>query len=388
MTPGYEFLSVLRLARIIQALEDRRLLPQELLFVNRTPITPAMDNEIIARNINRVQIADVISDDSRAVTYAAGKLQLETTLIPNIKHGKHLTQEHLNQLAMLNSASARPDTAEMGNNEIYGNFLVSMIDDLRVGVYQRVEQLIIAMHLDSYSYDRLGMKISGSWGIPADLKVTPAVPWTDPVNAKPVDDVWTLKRLASVRYGAMFDRMTMSTQAFLYMIATAEFQAKARTTLPLFINYTNIPQANTEFQKNIATSILGLKELELYDARYWSVDSAGQITSAPYLPTNKVILADSGNDNNAAVQDFANGVTTESTLSGLLPNTGTGVIGGFGAGRRGPVPYASIPPDLNPPQLRLWCVMRGFPRRFRLQASSVLTVGSFVDTAIPVGEPF
>lgn len=388
MTPGYEYLSVLRLGRIIEALEDKRLLPQELLFVNRTPITPAMDNEIIARNINRIQIADVISDDSRAVTYAAGKLQLETTVVPNIKHGKHLSQENLNQLAMLNAASARPDTSDMGNNEIYGNFLVSMIDDLRVGVYQRVEQLLIAMHLDSIAYDRLGMKISGTWGIPSDLKVTPSVPWTDPVNATPVNDIWNLKRTASVRYGAMFDRATMSTQAFLYMIATAEFQAKARTTLPLFINYTNIPAANTEFQKNIATSILGLKELELYDARYWSVDSAGQQTSSPYLPTNKVILANTANDNNAAVQDFANGITTESTLSGLLPNTGTGVIGGFGAGRRGPVPYASIPPDLNPPQLRLWCVMRGFPRRFRLQASAVLTVGSFVDTAIPVGEPY
>lgn len=388
MTPGYEYLSVLRLGRIIQALEDMRLLPRELLFVNRTPITPAMDTEIIARNINRIQIADVISDDSRAVTYAAGKLQLETTVVPNIKHGKHLSQENLNQLAMLNAASARPDTSDMGNNEIYGNFLVSMIDDLRVGVYQRVEQLLIAMHLDSISYDRLGMKISGTWGIPSDLKVTPSVPWTDPVNATPVNDIWNLKRTASVRYGAMFDRITMSTQAFLYMIGTAEFQTKARTTVPLYFNYSNIPAANTEFQRNVAISILGIKELELYDARYWSVDSAGQQTSSPYLPTNKVILADTANDNNAAVQDFANGITTESTLSGLLPNTGTGVIGGFGAGRRGPVPYASIPPDLNPPQLRLWCVMRGFPRRFRLQASAVLTVGSFVDTAIPVGEPY
>jgi hypothetical protein len=196
-----------------------------------------------------------------------------------------------------------------------------------------------------------------------------------------------LKRNASIRYGVNLNRATMSTTAFIYMISTDEFQNKARVTVPLSINYSNLPVANLELQKNIAQNVLGLSELELYDARYWSQDEAGNITSAPYLPINKVILADTDNDNNPAVQDFANGITTESLLSGLLPEMGTGVIGNFAAGMRGPIAYTTVDPGLNPPTLTVWGVMRGFPRRFRVQANGVLTVGQFTDT-IAVGEPF
>lgn len=386
MVPGYEYLTTTRLGRVMQALEDKRDLPQELKFVNRTPMSPAMEGEIIGRNINRVQIADLVSDDAKALTYSAGKIQLENTPVPNIKHGKHLTQENLNQLSAI-AANPNINYGGAGNNEIFGNFLPSMMDDLRLGIYQRIEALIVAMHLDGVTYDRFGMKVTGNWGIPADLKVTPSYGWNDPVNATPVNDIWNLKRQAAVRYGESYDRVTMSTSAFMYMIATTEFQNKARTTIPLTINFANVPQANLMFQQNIATNILGL-EVELYDARFWSQAADGSTASAPYLPINKVILTNKSNDNNPGVQDFANGVVTESIVSGFLPNGGTGgVIGRIPAGARGPVAYVSVPPDLNAPNLTMWAVSRGFPRRFRLQASALLTVGTFGDT-IAVGEPF
>lgn len=390
MTPGYEYLSAFRLSRVMQALEDVRRLPQELRFVNRTPFTPASEGELYGRWINRIQIADLISDDAKALTYTAGKLTIENVITPNIKHGRHMTQEQINQILMMNQNPGLNTAAwnRMGmSNEIVGNIIPSIIEDLRLGIYQRCEALLVAMHLDSFNYNRFGIQITGSWGIPSDLKVTPVNLWTDPVNATPVNDIWNLKRNATVRYGQTYNRITMSTTAFLYMISTAEFQNKARTTLPLFINYTNIPQGNLDFQKNVARNILQVDELELYDARYWSQDGSGILTSAPYLPINKVILSNTENDNNPAVQDFANGITTESLLSGFLPNTGTSMIGTFGGGMRGPVSYATVPAELNAPNLTLWAVMRGFPRRFRLQASAVLTVGTFTDT-IPVGEPF
>ncbi|MDE2103355.1 MAG: hypothetical protein KGL39_39305, partial [Patescibacteria group bacterium] len=195
------------------------------------------------------------------------------------------------------------------------------------------------------------------------------------------------KREASVRYGATYDRMTMSTQAFIYMISTQEFQAKARTFLAPNVSYVNLPLANTDQQRKIAEAITGM-DIEFYDARFWSKDSAGNDTSAPYLPINKVILTSKQDDNDASVQDFANGITTESLLSGLLPNAGSGIIGQFTEGVRGPIAYTSVNPDLNPPNVTIWGVARGFPRRFRLQASAVLTVGTFVDTTIPIGEPF
>ena len=385
MIPGYEYLSVLRVTRVMNALEDIRTLPQELKFVNRTPFVPAMEGEIIGRWINRVQIADLVADDSRALTYSAGKMQLETTLVPNIKHGRQLTQSDINQITSIN---ANPGLArqDWGDNEVVGNVLPSIVDDLRLGIYQRCEALLVAMHLDSVVYNRFGIQISGSWGIPADLKPAVTYPWTDTVNATPVNDIWTLKRNASIRYGANYDRLTLSTTAFLLMIATQEYQNKARTTLPLYINLANLPQANINQQRTIAENILGCA-IEFYDARYWSQDATGNLTSAPYLPINRVILSETANDNNAAVQDFANGVTTESMLAGLLPNTGPGVIGSFESGMRGPIAYSTVSPSLNPPNVTVWGVMRGFPRRYRLQANGVLNIGTFAD-AIPITEPF
>lgn len=387
-TPGYEYLSAYRLTRAMRATSDIRQLPQDLKFVNRIPKIPAADSELYGRWTGRILIADLISDDAKAVTYSAGKLTLETSINPNIKHGRHLTQEQINQIMAINANPGLPrgDFAAMApGNEVIGNVIPSILADLDLGIEQRREALLVAMHLDSFTYNRFGMQISGSWGIPSDLKVTPIVPWTDAANATPVNDIWFLKRNASVRYGATYNRLTMSTTAFLYMIATTEFQNKARSNLPLYLNLTNLPQGNVTQQKNIATSVLGVDEIDLYDARYWSQDSSGAITSAPYLPINKVILDSTTNDNNPAVQDFSDGIVTESILSNMLPNSGTGVVGAFGQGMRGPIAYATVPPDLNPPNVTIWGVSRGFPRRFQQYASALLTVGSFTDT-IPILE--
>lgn len=389
MVPGYDYLSVLRINRIMQALQDVRELPQELKFVNRTPIVPAIEGEIVGRWINRVQIADIVSDDQAANTYSSGMLSVENVVVPNLKVGRKLTQENLNQLAAINNiAGSSVNISQMGGNEIFGNILPAIVDDLRTGVYQRMEQLLVAMHLDQLTYNRHGIQINGTWGIPSDLKVTPAIAWTDPVNATPVNDIWTLKRLAAIRYGQQFDRMTMSTQAFIFMISTAEFQAKARTFLAPNVSYVNLPLANTDQQKLIASAVTGIKEIEFYDARYWSQDESGTMTSAPYLPINTIILDNTENDNNPAIQDFANGVTTESLVSGLLPNSGSGIIGSFSEGMRGPIAYTTANPSLNPPNISVWAVSRGFPRRYRLQCSATLTIGQFTDTAIPLGMPF
>jgi hypothetical protein len=389
--PGYEYLSAYRLTRVMQTTADRRQLPQTLKFVRRTEKTPATEGELFGRWTGRVLIADLISDDARALTYSAGKLSLETSLNPNIKHGRHLTQEQINQLEAINSNPGFPagDFRGMAGsmpNEFVDNIIPAIADDLQLGIEQRREALLVAMHLDSAIYNRMGMKITAGWGTPADLKVTPVVAWTDAANATPVNDIWNLKRNASVRWGKMYNRLIMSTSAFMLMIATTEFQNKARTTLPLFINYTNIPQGNLNFQQDIAKNILGIDALELYDSRYWSQDAEGNIQSAPYLPINKVILDSTENDNNRAVQDFSDGVVTESRLMNLLPSAGTGIVGGsIGAGQRGPVAYATVPHDMNPPNLTIWGVSRGWPRRFEQPANAVLTVGTFVDS-IPITE--
>lgn len=379
MPAAWQLLQAARLTAIIQSLQDVRQLPQDLRFLGRTAIVPAADSEIMARFTGFVTIADLIADDQQAVTYQNSKLSYETTNIPNIKHGTAISQAMLNQLQSLMENGGMPR-----DQGLFSNYENRTIDGLLLGVRQRMEALIVAMACDGLSYNRLGIVMTNvTWGMPADLKVTPSVTWDTPSTATPVSDIWTVDRTGRVRYGQGFNRVTMSTQAFMYMIATTEFQNKARAFLAPNVSYTNLTLADLESQRGIASNILG-KEIELYDARYWTQNPDGTLGSTPYLPITKVVLSNTADDNDPTATDFANGVTTESIVSGLAPSE---MVGGVGGPTRGPISYATVPGDMNPPNIVYWAVARGFPRKHRLQTNAVLTVGTFTDT-IAVGPPF
>jgi len=380
MAVAWQLLQAARLTRIIQSLQDVRLLPSQLTFLGRTAIVPAEDSEIMARFTGYVTIADLVADDQQAVTYQNTKIAYETTNIPNIKHGAALTQAMLNQLqSLLNTGGGIP--ADLG---IFSDYENRMIDGLLLGVRQRMEALLVAMACDGLTYNRLGIIMTNvTWGMPSDLKVTPSVTWDTAGSATPVADIWAVRRTARVRYGQEYNRVTMSTQAFMYMIATTEFQNKARVFLAPNVSYTNLTLADLTAQQNIAGSILGMT-IELYDARYWTQNVAGALESTPFLPIAKVVLSNTADDNDPTASDFANGVTTESIVSGLAPSE---MVGGIGGPTRGPISYATVPGDLNPPQITYWGVARGFPRKSRLQSTAVLTVGTFSDTISPTA-PF
>lgn len=377
MPVSYQLLQALRLTAIMQALQDTRELPGDLRFLARTPVVPATDGEIMARFSGYIQIADLVADDAQAVTYSTGKFTFESNAVPNLKLGVNLTQEQINQLLSLEAG-----LTATSDNSVVTDWRNRTIDGLLFGIRQRMEALIIAMQLDGFSYNRLGIIMTNvSWGMPSDLKVTAGVSWDTAGSATPVADLLALKLIAQVRYGQVFNRVTMSTTAFRYMIATTEFQNKARMYLAPNVSYANLPLADLNAQQRIAEATLGMT-IELYDSRYWSQAPTGAWTSAPYLPAGKIILSNSGDDNSPMVMDFANGVVTESVVAELAG----GMFGSLGGAQRGPIAYATVPNDLNPPAVTLWGVARGFPRRHKLQATAVLTVGSFTDS-ISVGAP-
>ena len=379
MPAGLDVLQSIRLTRIMRAIQDVRELPADLVFLGRTSVVPALDGEIMGRYVGRVQIADLVADDAQALTYVSGHMTLETTTVPNIKHGATLTQAWLNQLAAM-----RAGGATQGDGGIWSDYENQTEDSLLLGIRQRMEALIVAMACDSLSYDRFGITLSAvTWGMPADLKITVATAWTDAANATPVQDLLLAAREAQVRYGIVYRRVTLSLAAFLDMIATTEFQNQARMFLAPNVSFVNLVQANTDYMRQLAANVLGF-ELVIYDQRYWTQDETGARTSAAYLPINLVILDTPANDHDLTVTDFANGVVTESIVAGLLPNN---IVGQVPANARGPISYATAPPDLNPPNVQIWGVARGFPRKHLLQANAVLTVGNLVDP-IPVGEPF
>lgn len=360
---GLTLLGAVRVNKLMSSLQDKRGIPQTLSFLNRTPVVPAAEGEIMARFMGQILIADLIADGQRAGVYSAGKLFLETTNVPNLKIGTALSQEQLNQLnAFVSGIQVMDDLFPMSESRI--------IDNLRLGVSQRMEALLVAAKVGGLSYDRLGIKMSGvTFGMPSDLQITPSNEWTDHTNATPVADIMIAKRIGQVKYGIVYDRAVMTLAAFNEMIATTEFQNKSRTYLAPNVSFTNLNAADTEFQKNLATNVLGLKEIEIKDNRYWTENTDGSIESAPFLPNNKVILESTQSDNDASVIDFANGVVTEAIVSNM---PGSRINGQLPSNARGPVGYTTC--EDNPPSVTYWGVGRGFPRRHYQQATACLTI--------------
>jgi hypothetical protein len=375
---GTEWLNVLRVDGIMRGLADTRELPANLLFLNRTAQVDARNGEIMSREIRRVHISDVISKDGKATVYTNAKATFETNELPKIKHGVELTESEIELFAEIRADGRIPGGSQWQDIEN------RIMEDILLGIRQRQEQLLVSMACDSVTYDRLGIKFSGNWGMPSALKPTVAVGWEDAANATPVNDCLNLQFQARVVLGQEFNRITMTTPAFQKMIATTEFQAKARVYLAPNVSYANLSLTDINFQKGIAQNLLGVATIEFYDQRYWSqgVDD-GLYQSSPYLPLNKVIFSNSADDNRRDVEDFANGIVVESMVGGLA---GSVTQGNFAAPRRGPISFATVPADLNPPSITYWGAMVGFPRKKQLAAKACLTIGSIPQT-IPIIDP-
>jgi hypothetical protein len=374
--PGLETLSNLRISKIIKAIQDERTRPPaRMIFSSRLPEVNATNGELMARFIGRILIADLVADDSRAGVYSSGKLTFESTQIPKIKQGRHFEESQFRQLSQLVA------TNTAGDDELF-DFLKPTVGNILDGIEHRKEAMAAGMFSNSLSYDRLGYKASGvSWGMPTDLNITPSTPWTTAASATPIDDILNTMLVARTRYGIEYNRVTMSTAVFRLMIATTEFQNKAKAFVPVGLSLgTNLSTLAMPQMQRYAENLMGqlsdgnpAVNIVLSDERYWTQSDAGVLSSARFHPIDEVYLDDSRNDGNAAVHDMAKGEVVESLFFGLNPaSVGTNL-------RRGPVGYMTFPADLNPPQLTLWGVDVAFPRKHLLQASAKIDVGTVTD---------
>lgn len=371
-----DYFNAARVNGIMRGTYDPRLQQQPLVWSNRIPSVPADDDEIMARFIGFPLIADMIADDAKAVTYSFGKFQFESYKIPKLKVGVAMNEVMVKQLNRVNQNVATRD--DVG---VFQSWERRAINAGRFGVDMRREALLISMLFDGLTYDRLGIKLTNaSWGMYSDLKITTGVTWDTAATATPVADIFAAKLLGKARYGVNYNRITMSTTAFRYMIATTEFQNKARMTLAPNVSYANLTLTDLDFQLRIASNVLGM-QIEFDDRRYWTQDTVGVTTSTPVWPVPGVVLSDSTLDNNSDIWNFANGVITEGIVAAAVGG-GPNIPQGFG-----PTSYATLADQsFNPPGLIYWCCQRGFPRKNFLGANSALTVGTFgdlVSTATP-----
>lgn len=363
MPTGIGPLATMRVQAILEEIEGNGQNDPRL-FLGRVPRVPASDEEITARVTGDVVAADLVADDQAAPIKSADVYTMTTTKIPNLKHGRQFMQKQINLLERINSGAA--NAREL---QIFDNYVFNALRKLLRGVEDRMEMLLASMVADAGTYNRFGITMSNmTWGMPADLKVTAAVPWSTAATATPVSDLQALIN-AGKTHGVAYDRVTMSTQAFRYMTATVEFREQARFYNQIEINATGFPTQNDRIMTTLAVQMLGL-EIELYDAMTKIESYEGAHTAERFLPENKVILSSRAFDNDEDTWDFANGTVTETTLRDFVNMP----FGTFDGPSEGPVAYATVAnPQLNPPGIILWAVARGFPRKHNVAASACLT---------------
>jgi hypothetical protein len=361
----WRFLNTARLSRIIGTLAAKLEIERPLNFLRRLPLVPAFNDELIGRFTGKVFAADVVADDQKANVQEGITLDIFSHTIPNIKIGQKLDQRLLDRIAQLEE-----QRGSIAGEDALADWENQLAENLLLAVRWQMNAMAAAMMLDTWSYDRFGIQLSGAtWGMPSNLKVTPGTAWSVAATATPISDVFSLQQVAWLNYGITYDTMTMGLTNFNQMVSTTEFANKATLNVGAPAAFLLTPAAlrtlNLEEMKNLAGRILNINiVLDEHQTRVKNAD--GTSTTTKTLPLNKVLLSRAADEGNAQTWDFANGVVTESR----------GEVPGLAANSRGPVAYyAPVSHDWNPPGYIAWAVAKAFPRKFVPEASAVLTVG-------------
>jgi hypothetical protein len=364
------FLSTARINRIIGTLAAKLEIERPLVWLDRLNLVPAFNDELTGRFTGKVLAADLIVDDQRAVVQENMSLELVADTIPNIKIGQKLPQRLLDRLRQFEQQGT-----VSGENALR-DWDMKIAENLLLSVRQRQNAIACAMMMDSFSYDRLGVKITGAtWGMPANLKVTPSVAWGgNPTTATPLSDIWNIDQVARLAYGIEYDTVTMSTSDFRDMAATTEFAQRATLVIGahFLLSSAALRTKNDPEMMKIAKQVLG-KEIVLDDHTYNVRANDGTITTTRTLPLHKVVLHRSQDERDDSIWDMANGMPTESIVADMI---GQGVGADLGGEQYGPIAYwTPASPDLNPPGAVCFAVVKSFPRKFVPESSAVLTVG-------------
>ncbi|MDQ3082151.1 MAG: major capsid protein [Gemmatimonadota bacterium] len=332
------------------------------LWGNRIPDQDATDLEIIGRDSNLVTAADLIMDDATAPLRNEPALDLVQHKVANLKRHTALKQEELALLdRIVNGGGMVSDITS------FDSFLARRVTNALRSVKILRGILCAGMVVDSLVWNKLGLNLNLTFGAHAALKVTPAVLWSTAATATPVSDIHSLNVIASDSYGAPKNRVTMSRASYNFMLATTEYQDKAKGSAGMYLN-ANLPVNNDPRSAQLASAVLGMV-VEIDDSQYRLEANDGTVSTARYVAANKVLLTSTEDDNDAGVWNFGNAIIMES-----IADVNRTI---FGGAVRGPVGYsAPANGQLNPPQIAIFAVQRGMARKMDRGASAILTVSA------------
>lgn len=378
MIPALEIFRTRRVQTVIDELQDRRNRPGDLWFLERTPITPAMDSEVTGRWLARGEMTDLIAPDAEARIYTFGQVSRFTTTPVKHKIGIGLNETQIQDILSFAGSGTEVPKFVLDTRAKMSNALLNGHDE-------RLEQLIIACYLDTFHYNKLGFKLDiAGWGMPADLKLVPADPWDDATNGDGISDISALQEIAAEKYGTEFNQLVCSTEAFRKLIRQAKFQKLAALFLPQTITFQNLNLVPAKRQVELASQVLNGMDIKLYDGRSFSQNSQGLPIGERRLPINYAILRNKAMDNNPDFIDFANCWITEAMLAAGIEANGTENWQGFGDARYGPYVYTRIPSNLDPPSIQAYVVGRGWPRKNNRFCNAYIKVADALTDSIGV----
>lgn len=346
-----------------QATNYQRNLP--LRFLDRTETVRADVEEITATFTGQVFAADLVTDDAKAVVYEAGKLELVTNTVPNLKVGVRFNQAMIDRLGRI--ARNLGGRGVQGDVDFFENWEARTAANLIRGVDERTNMLMCAMMIDSLSYNRLGVKVTGSWGMPSDLKVTVSTLWAN-TAATPISDILALKDSAANTYGEVYDKLTLPRADFRNAVKTDEFKALMQGQIMQPLAATAFNSYDPRLEGYFA-DMIGMK-IELEDKTMTEQASDGTRTATRVLPLGKVLFSLTSDEKDVAAYDFGSAAVVEAAVAGLIGDPDNVPFGE----EYGPFAYYTGNMDLNPPNLTAWAVTRGFPRKHRKTCTAVLTV--------------
>lgn len=370
------FLDSARIQRIIEEAAPLLERSRPLVYIDRLTQVNATDDELMGRFTSKVYAADVLPDGGKATIYQGGSIELDAYQLANLKLGKRLDQRDLSLLSKLEEMGGRARQEDQ-----YFDWLRNIVTTLLFGIRQRMNHLACSMMIDNFSYSKYGVISAGTWGMPSLLNVEYTTPWSSDggttVNtaATPINDLMTFDSVDADNYGlGVFDRYTMSTKAFDFMVGTTEFLDKAFLTVGAAFVPTalSIKTKSRADMHPIAERILN-KEIILDDAQFRQQNTDGSEFTTRYLPVNQILL--DRKTNSSYEMDYGNGVVTESIVAAMVG--GAFAIGSNPkmkiSGSYGPLGYFTAPTDLDPPAVTAYAVSRGWPRKHRPESTAVFT---------------
>lgn len=388
--------------RIMQETQDTLTLPMPLKWYQRANMPNVSDTEMTLKERSHIFAADIISADAKARIRDAGSFSFAQFSSDKIKHGYALSEEMLKLLVRLREGKAM-------DNEYFAfeSYLGRKARELELGAEQRVETMINGMLVDGWVYDRMGIKLSGTWGMPADLKFNPVTPWASnagivDVTAKPITDIINCLMYALRHYGEAYNRLTMTFACLQAMTSTTEFKEIYKSTE---FKYAQTSDANTSARANsplfYLNFIMGfisdsirlqtgmnsqggvqngrLVEIEISEGQYREYSPSNNPLAnglTPFHPgEGSIIFSNTEDDNNSNGWDVGNGECIEGLMASM---GGSAVIDAASFATMGsvygPLGYCTqADVHLNPAGIAMWNVRWAAPRKHRDTCTAKLT---------------